>query len=278
MKDIIRLLRVEHWIKNSLVFFPIIFYKSLRSEDYLIGLMGVITFSLIASSVYIINDIRDVEKDRLHEVKKNRPIASGQVSIPLAVSICIGLIVMSNILNIFIAEDKIWSEIWLLLYLILNILYSFGLKDKTIIDVVILASGFVIRVLYGGTVVAIEVSPMLILTVLMFSLYMGLGKRRNEKRKIKNETREVLKYYTDAFLDKNMYMCLTLGIVFYSIWSLAVENMIYTVCIIVIICMRYNLVIESESLGDPVDVLLSDKVLMSLVVIFLCLLLLILFT
>ena len=144
-------------------------------------------------------------------------------------------------------------------------------------DVVILASGFVIRVLYGGAIVAIEVSPMLILTVLMFSLYMGLGKRRNEKRKIKNDTREVLKYYTDAFLDKNMYMCLTLGIVFYSIWSLALENMIYTVCFVVIICMRYNLIIERESLGDPVDVLLSDKVLIALVIMFLCSLVLILF-
>ena len=277
MQNILKLLRVKHWIKNGLIFLPVIFNRSLEINDWLCGIMGMIAFSLTASAVYIINDIRDVEKDRLHDIKKNRPIASGEVSISLAQVICVMLVVISNCLNLILAQDKLWSEIWIIIYLMLNILYSFGLKDKTIVDVVILASGFVIRVLYGGAIVAIEVSPMLILTVLMFSLYMGLGKRRNEKRKIKNDTREVLKYYTDAFLDKNMYMCLTLGIVFYSIWSLALENMIYTVCFVVIICMRYNLIIERESLGDPVDVLLSDKVLIALVIMFLCSLVLILF-
>ena len=277
MKNILKLLRVKHWIKNGLIFLPVVFNRSLEINDWLCGIMGMIAFSLTASAVYIINDIRDVEKDRLHDIKKNRPIASGEVSISLAQVICVMLVVISNCLNLILAQDKLWSEIWIIIYLMLNILYSFGLKDKTIVDVVILASGFVIRVLYGGAIVAIEVSPMLILTVLMFSLYMGLGKRRNEKRKIKNDTREVLKYYTDAFLDKNMYMCLTLGIVFYSIWSLALENMIYTVCFVVIICMRYNLIIERESLGDPVDVLLSDKVLIALVIMFLCSLVLILF-
>ena len=277
MKNILKLLRVKHWIKNGLIFLPVIFNRSLEINDWLCGIMGMIAFSLTASAVYIINDIRDVEKDRLHDIKKNRPIASGEVSISLAQVICVMLVVISNCLNLILAQDKLWSEIWIIIYLMLNILYSFGLKDKTIVDVGILASGFVIRVLYGGAIVAIEVSPMLILTVLMFSLYMGLGKRRNEKRKIKNDTREVLKYYTDAFLDKNMYMCLTLGIVFYSIWSLALENMIYTVCFVVIICMRYNLIIERESLGDPVDVLLSDKVLIALVIMFLCSLVLILF-
>ena len=277
MKNILKLLRVKHWIKNGLIFLPVIFNRSLEINDWLCGIMGMIAFSLTASAVYIINDIRDVEKDRLHDIKKNRPIASGEVSISLAQVICVMLVVISNCLNLILAQDKLWSEIWIIIYLMLNILYSFGLKDKTIVDVVILASGFVIRVLYGGAIVAIEVSPMLILTVLMFSLYMGLGKRRNEKRKIKNDTREVLKYYTDAFLDKNMYMCLTLGIVFYSIWSLALENMIYTVCFVVIICMRYNLIIERESLGAPVDVLHSDKVLIALVIMFLCSLVLILF-
>ena len=277
MQNILKLLRVKHWIKNGLIFLPVIFNRSLEINDWLCGIIGMIAFSLTASAVYIINDIRDVEKDRLHDIKKNRPIASGEVSISLAQVICVMLVVISNCLNLILAQDKLWSEIWIIIYLMLNILYSFGLKDKTIVDVVILASGFVIRVLYGGAIVAIEVSPMLILTVLMFSLYMGLGKRRNEKRKIKNDTREVLKYYTDAFLDKNMYMCLTLGIVFYSIWSLALENMIYTVCFVVIICMRYNLIIERESLGDPVDVLLSDKVLIALVIMFLCSLVLILF-
>lgn len=147
--------------------------------------------------------------------------------------------------------------------------YSFSLKEKTIIDVVILSLGFVLRVLYGGVIVQIPVSAMLVLTVFMFSLYMVMGKRRNEKRKLATETRDVLKLYSDAFLDRNMYMCLTIGIVFYSIWALSLNQyMIYTTIFVVIICMRYNFILESDSLGDPVDVIFADKFLLGLIIIF----------
>lgn len=163
------------------------------------------------------------------------------------------------------------------IYFTVNMMYSFGLKNKTIIDVVILSSGFVLRVLYGGAIAYIEISAMLLLTVFMFSLYMGLGKRRNEKRKTEKDTREVLKLYTDTFLDRNMYMCLTLGIVFYSVWALSLDQyMIYTTIFVVIICMRYNFILESDSLGDPVDVVLADKMLLIMIVLFAFMLLIIL--
>ena len=96
-----------------------------------------------------------------------------------------------------------------------------------------------------------------------------MGKRRNEKRKLATETRDVLKLYSDAFLDRNMYMCLTIGIVFYSIWALSLNQyMIYTTIFVVIICMRYNFILESDSLGDPVDVIFADKFLLGLIIIF----------
>lgn len=269
MRDIIKLLRMQHWVKNGLIFFPLLFHGSRNISEYGVALAGCVCFSLMASAIYVINDICDVEKDRLHDVKKKRPIASGRVRISTAVFLAIVLVGVAIIGNIIVSNQERLSLLCLIVYFVMNILYSFGLKDKPIIDVVILAAGFVIRVLYGAALTAIEASPMLVLTVLLFALYMGLGKRRNEKRKLKENTREVLERYTDAFLDKNMYMCLTLAIVFYSIWTLGLGGQaVYTVALVVIICMRYNLIIENDSYGDPVEVLCSDKILMGLVFLF----------
>lgn len=277
MRDIIKLLRVKHWIKNLLCFLPLVFYKSINISDYCHVLLGCLAFSLMASSIYIINGVKDVEKDKRHEIKKERPIAAGRVSVFKAILFMILCLAISIGIDIAVSESIV-SFIILCVYLVLNVLYSFGLKDRPIFDIVILASGFVLRVIYGGELVSIPVSPILILTVMAFALYMGLGKRRNEKKKIKEDTREVLKYYTKDFLDKNMYFCLSIGVVFYSIWALSLgDYYIYTVIGVIIICMRYSLIVESDSLGDPVDVLLSDKVLIGMVILFSIVMLLLLF-
>lgn len=269
MKDYIKLLRVQHWIKNGLVFLPLIFSGSRNLKEYMCVGVGFVCFSMLASAIYAINDICDVEKDRMHEVKKNRPIASGRVSVPRATALAVVLLGLAVVLDIMFSGNRNASLLCLVIYFGMNVLYSRGLKDKPIIDVTILAFGFVIRVVYGSALSGIESSPMLLLTVFLFALYMGLGKRRNEKRKIKENTREVLERYTDAFLDKNMYMCLNLGIVFYAIWTMGLGGYaVYTVALVVLICMRYNMIIESESYGDPVEVLCSDKILIALVLLF----------
>ena len=275
MENYIKLLRPRHWVKNFLIFFPVIFYRSTAVEDYLKVLLGVICFSALASSVYVFNDIRDRNKDRLHARKCQRPIASGAVSVRQGYIIG-AVLSMCALLTSFMLGS--YPALGLsVIYFAINMMYSFGLKNKTIIDVVILSSGFVMRVLYGGAIVHIKVSAMLLLTVFMFSLYMGLGKRRNEKRKTENDTREVLKLYSDTFLDRNMYMSLTLGVVFYSIWALSLgEYMIYTTIFVVIICMRYNFILESDSLGDPVDVVFADKILMIMIFLFALMLLVVL--
>lgn len=267
MRLYINLLRPRHWIKNFLIFFPVIFYRSTNIEDYIKVFVGVICFSALASSIYIFNDIQDKDKDRLHVIKCKRPIASGQISVKKGFILGIFLLVCSLMASLLLGGFQALGIG--IIYFVINILYSFGLKNKTIIDVVILSAGFVLRVLYGGVILQIYVSSMLLLTVFMFSLYMGLGKRRNEKRKVEKDTREVLKLYTDTFLDRNMYMCLTLGVVFYTIWTLSMEqNMVYTTIFVVIICMRYNFILESDSLGDPVDVVFTDKLLIGFVILF----------
>ncbi len=244
-----------------------IFYRSTNIKDYIKVFVGVICFSALASSIYIFNDIQDKDKDRLHVIKCKRPIASGQISVKKGFILGIFLLVCSLMASLLLGGFQALGIG--IIYFVINILYSFGLKNKTIIDVVILSAGFVLRVLYGGVILQIYVSSMLLLTVFMFSLYMGLGKRRNEKRKVEKDTREVLKLYTDTFLDRNMYMCLTLGVVFYTIWTLSMEqNMVYTTIFVVIICMRYNFILESDSLGDPVDVVFADKLLIGFVILF----------
>ena len=149
-----------------------------------------------------------------------------------------------------------------------------GLKDVPLLDVTILASGFLLRVLFGAVLTGTEVSEWLYLTVLSGAFYFSLGKRRNELQKKKDgDTRKVLKYYTRDFLDKNMYMCLALLNTFYALWckditNAGMEYAMWTVPIVILVCMKYSLTVEGNSEGDPVEVLLHDRVLMALCVVY----------
>lgn len=257
--DYLRLLRVRHYLKNLLIFIPLFFNKNILDVScFFHTFIGFICFCFVASAVYIFNDIRDVDKDRLHTIKKNRPIASGRISVRNAYMIMILCLFLSIILILLFFDKK--SLTWLIIYFVLNISYSFKLKDYPIIDIVILASGFVIRILYGGVISAIPISKWLSLVVMTGALFMGLGKRRNELR-VSSNTRKVLRYYTDSFLDKNMYVCVALTIVFYALWTIESLNpaMVWTVPMVLIIFMKYSLIIEGISNGDPVEVFLHDK-------------------
>ncbi len=276
MKDYIKLMRVHHWIKNVLILLPCFFAGKLFEKSVFIDIIGVLTFCLCASIVYIINDIKDADKDKKHEVKRNRPIASSRVSKKAALVFAVCLSVMMEVLILVICGNFLNLEnLILLIYLSINIAYSFGLKDKPIVDVILLASGFVLRVIFGAVLSNCMISQWFYVTIMMFSLYMGLGKRRNELRKVNDgETRQVLKYYTDGFLSRNMLLCATLGMVFYSFWSAIVvpqkEYMIWTLPLVIAIFMRYELDLEQNNFGDPVDVILSDKLLIGLAFVYGC--------
>ncbi len=279
MQEYIKLIRLKHYIKNLLIFLPLIFSGNFFNVQLLIlAVCGFLSFSFAASVVYIINDIRDREKDRLHEKKKERPIASGKITVKNAVVTAAVLLAVSLILQGLIQNNWI-SYVYVLVYVAVNVGYSFGLKDVALLDITILVSGFLIRVLYGGELIDVEVSNWLYLTVMSASFYLGLGKRRNEIIKVGTESRKVLQYYNKSFLDKNMYMCLGLTIVFYSLWSVDSSNaakiggggqnmLVWTVPVIILILMKYSLNVESDSLGDPVDVVFGDKVLLGLIVFY----------
>lgn len=276
MKKYIQLLRVQHWLKNILIFLPLIFSKNLFNvNDLIMVLVGSIAFSFIASIVYINNDIHDIENDRKHSKKKKRPLASGKVSVKTAIiyEVVLGLFSILLLMFLYFKVQNLFIVILPVIYLLLNYLYSKGLKNIAIIDIVILVSGFVIRVLFGALIISVELSNWLYLMVMFGSFYLGLGKRRNEFLKIGVSSRKVLTSYNKDFLDKNMYSCLTLSIFSYSMWCIdpitlsRIDNqfLIWTIPFVMIIFMLYSLEIEKDSLGDPVEVILKSKSLISMV-------------
>jgi 4-hydroxybenzoate polyprenyltransferase len=285
MKKYLKLMRVHHYIKNLLVFAALACSGQLTDGSKLAaGAAGFAAFCAVSSVVYILNDIRDKDKDRLHPVKCGRPIASGSVSVGNALILAGILLAMTAAWNGFVFKAE--STALLAGYLIINIAYSFGLKDMPLVDVCILVAGFLIRIIYGAMVTDIRISSWLYLTVIAVSFYFALGKRRNELKKAGDgSTRKVLRFYPESFLDKNMYMCLALANVFYALWSMdedtaaayGNDSLVLTVPIVLVITMKYSMDIEGKSDGDPVEVLVHDRVLMLLCVLYIAAMLAILY-
>ena len=277
MCDFLKMIRCHHYMKNLLVFSALAFSGQMTDPDKLLsGVIGFCAFCAASSFVYIVNDLRDREKDRLHPKKKGRPIASGRISKKTAAITAIVCLLLA--LGLICLRFSIESLSLLAAYIILNLLYSWKLKDIPLLDVAILVSGFFIRVLLGGVITDIAVSNWLLLTVISFSFFLSFGKRRNELKMLDgNSTRAVLSGYTVAFLDKSMYLCLALAVVFYSLWTVGdstidhyhSNKVVLSVPIVLFITLRYCMDIEKEtSDGDPVEVLIHDKVLILLCTVY----------
>lgn len=271
IKNYSKLLRVKHYIKNLLIFFPLVFSRNLLNRQaFFKTLIGLAAFSLSASIVYIINDINDVEKDRRHPTKCLRPIASGAVSMRNAKAVLVLLCILVVALQ-YAASKNDW-RIWAVLtgYIASNLAYSLGAKNIALLDVFILVLGYILRIYYGAMLIGAPVSSWLYLTVLSMAAFLGFGKRRNELRMQGDVSRKVLGLYTSEFLDKAMYLCLCLTIVFYALWcedmARVMENQIllFSVPLVLMICMRYSMDVEGDSDGDPVEVVLADKPLLLL--------------
>lgn len=279
IRNYIKLIRLKHWLKNILVFLPLFFSKNLLNFDLLFScILAFLIFSLTSSVIYILNDLNDIENDKKHPIKKERPLASGAISKKQAVVAMVILAVVDVILMYLLYRH--WANMLIFvipsLYLIVNIFYSFGLKKLPIIDVAIIVLGFVLRVMYGGVVIDIEVSKYLYLMVIFGAFFLGFGKRRNEIVKNGNKSRSVLKMYNQDFLDKNMYVALALAIVSYTLWCvdsstvarIGNDYVFWTVPLVMIILLLYSLDIEGDSHGDPTEVVLSDKKLLVVVTVY----------
>lgn len=280
MKNYLKLIRIKHWLKNGLVVLPLFFGREILNVDKITSvILAFLIFSMISSIIYVINDINDIENDRNHPTKKDRPLASGKISIKNAILVLILLLILSTslIIHLYNKTTNIYIILIPIIYIVLNILYSLKLKQVPIIDVAILVSGFVLRVYYGGVSSNIEISTWLYLMVMFGSFYLGFGKRRNElKQNKENNTRKVLEFYNKEFLDKNMYVSLGLAIISYSLWcvdpltktNITSNYLILTIPLIMMIFQKYSLIIEGDSDGDPIEVILNDKTLIFLLLIY----------
>lgn len=273
MKEYLKLIRMNHWIKNILVFLPLFFSGNIFKKSLLIiSIIAFFTFSFTSSIVYIINDLCDLEKDRWHAIKKNRPLASGRVNKKQAYFIMFMLLVLVSAgITYLYLKTKVLSVIIIpITYIFINILYSRFLKNIAIIDILLLVSGFVLRILFGGVVVDIALSKYLYLMIIFGSYYLSFGKRRSEIKKNETKSRNVLAKYNESFLEKNMYVAYALSVVAYTLWcvdpvvtsNLGHDYMFLTIPILMTILQLYSLNIEKDSYGDPVDIILSDKILL----------------
>ncbi len=279
MKQRLRLLRPAHCLKNILVLLPLIFSGRLSDgASVRHAVSAFICFCMVASVIYILNDLCDREADRRHPCKCTRPLASGAVRPAEAGLIAAALLALAAAFGVWVCFP---ADAWLCLgaYFLLNLAYSLELKNVPILDVALLACGFLLRVQFGAAVIGVPVSSWLYLTVLFFSFYLGFGKRRGELEQ-GGASRRVLEFYSAAFLDRAMQLCMTLALVFYSLWSagagMAGERMLWTVPAAVCICLRYSRAADTNG-GDPVEVLLHDRILLCMAAVFAALVLALLY-
>jgi len=268
LKALIKTMRLRQWTKNGFVFFGLIFDKQLfRLEPFLRTLEGFFLFCLISSAVYLFNDIADVEADRNHPVKKSRPIASGKLPIPVALITALLLIVISIPLGFLLSP--VFALI-LTSYLVINLLYSRWLKHVSILDVLIISSGFVLRVGAGVALITVErFSPWLYMITILFSLYIGLGKRRAEMNLLAEGAsahRKVLEGYTIHLLDQYITIVSGMTIVAYSLYTFSAPNlpenhtMMLTIPFVVYGIFRYLQLIQfGHVAGSPDEVALKDR-------------------
>jgi len=264
---LIQLLRPKHWIKNVLLFAPLIFSGSLlKPKAILHAALGFLYFSIAASLVYTINDLADVERDRLHPVKRlKRPLASGAVSKQTAVGI-IALFSLLSLTSVLFSLAFAWV---LLGYIALNVAYSAYLKHQPVLDVFSVATGFVLRVYAGAVAIDVVLSNWMFITTLSLALYLASIKRLQELRLQGSASREVLQKYNVKVVERYADVSAVGAILFYSLYCLSEHpNLIPSIPLVLFGIFRYWYLVDAESQGEsPVEVLYSDVPMMVVVLL-----------
>jgi 4-hydroxybenzoate polyprenyltransferase len=267
-RQFVHLIRVEHWVKNLFLFLPAFF--GARLGEALIferTFAGFITFSLIASSVYVLNDTVDAPHDRQHPDKCKRPVASGVVS-TLQAMIIMGLLLAAGTGVIaWLSPDAL---LYCALYFVINVAYTLSLKHFAIIDISLISMGFILRVLAGGAVAGVAVSNWLQVLTFLLALILGLAKRRGEYIVAMGETnfRRSLEGYNLPFLDMAMVVCSTVSVVAYLMYCFSPEvidrigsnNIFYTAFFVIVGILRYlQLTLVFNKTESPTRALLRDR-------------------
>ncbi len=266
----IKLLRVHQWLKNLFVFAPLFFAFRLSDIDAIVNLVfAFLGFSLVASSIYIINDWCDIEADRLHPQKKNRPLAAGSVSKTEATVLLIVLILSSFSIFYFVLYD--FATLVLVIgYFLLNLAYSLKLKQYAIVDVSIVAVGFVIRLFVGGFVANVHLSYWIIILTFLLALLLVLGKRLNDVTILAEtgqQMRKSISGYNAEFLNAIIVIDVAVIIISYIMYTISPEvvarngEYLYLTSLFVILGLfRYLQVLYVKKKGDsPTKLVLTDR-------------------
>lgn len=291
----LKLVRPRQWLKNFALFAAPTFGGQIFMGSVFVPILwGFLAFCLLASATYIVNDLLDVEKDRLHPFKKLRPIASGKISVNGAILLFLILIIISLLIS---WQTSILFFLIAIFYLILQFSYSMLFKSLAVFDIIFIAAGYILRVLAGEAISGYHISVWLLLTTVSLSLFLAVGKRRSELTLLKNATgahiaavRKSLSHYSDRLLDAFSMMFATVTLVFYSMFTFLESTrginvpeiflpeflpdyfqrkwLMITIIPVIYGIMRYLQDIYEKSEGEsPERVLLSDKSLLSAVIL-----------
>lgn len=270
-----RLLRYDQWIKNLFVLAPAFFGGVLLDSSLWRALVvAFFAFSLLSSSIYIVNDIVDQARDRLHPKKCLRPIASGAVSLPVAWIIAALLLMIAVALPLVLLPRALWCQTLGIMgsYWLLNVCYSYLLKRIAVVDVVSISVGFVLRVLLGGVVAGVVVSEWLLVMTLLLSLFLALAKRRDDYLLYERSgvaMRQAIKGYNRSFLDHTLTMIVGILLICYLLYTLSAEvhkepggDYLYLTALPVLVgLLRYlQITLVEERSGSPTQVVYRDAI------------------
>ncbi len=268
MLKLLESMRPKQWVKNGFVFTALIFSKNVFEPVLFFRVtVAFVVFCLISGVVYIINDVFDLERDRLHPSKRDRPIASGDLSVPVAVTFALSLLLII-LASVFFISVRLC--LILLAYFILNLAYSMKLKEIVLLDVFSIAAGFVIRVFSGALVIQVSISSWLIVCTILLSLFLAFSKRRHEIVILEGyavDHRKILSEYSTTFLDQMISVVTASTVISYALYTMSEETvakfhtqkLIYTVPFVLYGIFRYLYLIHQKSGGgDPTAHLLTD--------------------
>lgn len=272
MKSFFLLIRPQQWVKNFFIFLPLFFHGTLLDMHLLFNAcVAFLCFCLIASSIYCFNDIYDVEADKQHPKKKFRPIASGKVSVIQAYCYMAFLVTMSLLVGILLSEHWPGLLCLLILYFLMNISYCVKLKHIALVDVFIIAIGFVLRILIGGIVTGIELSSWIVLMTFLLALFLAFAKRRDDVVLYKNtgvQPRKNVNRYNLEFMNVAITITSCITLVCYIMYTVSPEvvarlhtkYLYLTVVFVLAGILRYmQLTIVDVKSGSPTKVLVHDK-------------------
>ena len=270
MNHYIRLIRPKDWAKNLFLFIPVFFSQKLFELPRLEHIVaGFFAFSFVASTIYILNDYRDIEQDRLHPIKRKRPLAAGTVK-PFVALLIAAVLLISGFILAWFADSSMKFTAILGLYLVMNIAYSLGLKNISILDIMIIAAGFVLRLKAGGYISQVEVSPWLTLMTLLLALFMAIAKRRDDimlQIQTGASVRKV-KGYNVEYLNTMLGLFSAIIIVTYIMYTLSPRtyerlrnhHIYYTSVFVIAGLMRYlQITLVNNRAGSPTDILFKDR-------------------